>query len=205
MSLWSDHVLPFLVEKACRSHAIKEQRARWVPRARGRTLEIGVGSGLNLAFYDPGRVEKVTGIDPSEPLLARARERSRSGPVPVELILGRAEALPFPDASFDSALVTYSLCSVDDPQRVLAEIRRVLCDGGELLFVEHGLAPDPEPRRWQQRLTPWWRHISGGCHLDRDVFATIRAGGFGIDDAHAEYGEGARWLSFTYEGAARRS
>jgi ubiquinone/menaquinone biosynthesis C-methylase UbiE len=205
MSLWSTHVLPRLVEKACRSHTIKEERARWVPRAHGRTLEIGVGSGLNLAFYDPARVEKVTGIDPSEPLLARARERARGGPVPVELVLGCAEALPFPDASFDSALVTYSLCSVEDPGRALAEIRRVLRDDGELLFVEHGLAPDPGPRRWQQLLTPLWRRVSGNCHLDRDVFAALREGGFRVEDARAEYGEGARWLSFTYEGAARRA
>jgi ubiquinone/menaquinone biosynthesis C-methylase UbiE len=204
MSLWSDHVLPFLVEKACRSHTIKEERARWVPRARGNTLEIGVGSGLNLAFYDPARVEKVTGIDPSEPLLARAKERALRLPVPVELLLGRAEELPFPDASFDSALVTYSLCSVEDPARALAEIRRVLRPDAELLFVEHGLAPDPGPRRWQERLTPHWRRISGNCHLDRDVFAALRAAGFRIDDGRAGYTEGARWLSFTYEGAATR-
>jgi ubiquinone/menaquinone biosynthesis C-methylase UbiE len=205
MSLWSTHVLPRLVEKACRSHVIKEERARWVPRARGRTLEIGVGSGLNLAFYDPARVGKVTGIDPSEPLLSRARERASGSPVPVELIQARAEELPFPDASFDSALVTYSLCSVEDPARALAEVRRVLRGDGELLFVEHGLAPDPGPRRWQQGLTPLWRRVSGNCHLDRDVFAALREGGFRVVDGRAEYGEGARWLSFTYEGAARRA
>lgn len=121
------------VEKACRSRSITVERARWVPRACGHTLEVGVGSGLNLAFYDPACVEKVTAIDPSEPLLARARERVRSAPVPVELLLGQAENLPFPDASFNAVLVTYSLCSVRDPAQALAEMRRVLRPDAELL------------------------------------------------------------------------
>jgi len=203
MSFWATHVLPRLVEKACRSHTIKEERARWVPRARGHVLEVGVGSGLNLSFYEPGRVERVTGIDPSEPLLARAGERARAAPVPVTLVRAPAEDLPFPDRSFDSAVITYTLCSVEDPRRALAEIRRVLRPEGEVLFVEHGLARDPEPRRWQRRLTPAWRRVGGGCHLDRDIFAELRAGGFRIDEARAEYGEGPRWLSFTYQGVAR--
>ena len=123
--------------------------------------------------------------------------------MPVELLLGQAEDLPFPDASFDTVLVTYSLCSVTDPARALAEIRRVLRPDAELLFVEHGLAPDPGPRRWQERLTPYWRRISGNCHLDRDVFAALRAAGLRVRDGRAGYTEGARWLSYTYEGAAR--
>lgn len=203
MSLWSEHVLPVLVEKACRSSEILEERRRWVPRAHGNVLELGVGSGLNLAFYDRARVEKVTGIDPSAPLLARARARVADAPVPVELVEGMAERLPFDARSFDSVLVTFSLCSVDDPARVLAEVRRVLRPGGELVFVEHGLAPDARTQRWQRRLTPIWRRIGGGCRLDRDVAGTLRGAGFELGELAADFSDGARWLSFTSRGIAR--
>ncbi len=203
MSLWADHVLPHLVEKACRSAAILDERKRWVPRAHGQVLELGVGSGLNLAFYDAAKVSKVTGIDPSAALLARAARRASTAPVPIELVRGHAEQLPFPDRAFDSAVITYSLCSVDDPARVLADLRRVLRPGGELVFVEHGLARDPSVRRWQRWLTPMWRRVGGGCHLDRDIAAILRDAGYRSDDLHADYAEGARWLSYTFEGTAR--
>jgi ubiquinone/menaquinone biosynthesis C-methylase UbiE len=203
VSLWADHVLPHLVEKACRSTAILEERKRWVPRAHGDVLELGVGSGLNLAFYDASKVASVTGIDPSAPLLARAASRAATAAVPVELVRGHAEHLPFPDRTFDSALITYSLCSVADPAAALAELRRVLRPDGELVFVEHGLAPDAATRRWQRWLTPAWRRIAGGCHLDRDIAAILRDAGYRIDDLHADYTDGARWSSFTFEGTAR--
>ena len=203
MGLWARYVLPVLVEKACRSSAILEERQRWVPRAHGQVLELGVGSGLNLAFYDPARVEHVTGIDPSPALLARAAQRVGSAPVPVELVACGAEKLPFPDAAFDSALVTYSLCSVAEPALALAEVRRVLRPGGELIFVEHGLASDVGTQRWQHRLTPLWRRVGGGCHLDRDLPAILRAAGYHHDELQAAYAEGASWLSYTYEGIAR--
>jgi ubiquinone/menaquinone biosynthesis C-methylase UbiE len=203
MSLWSDRVLPFLVEKACRSTAILDERKRWIPRAHGDVLELGVGSGLNLAFYDRERVARVIGIDPSAALLERARPRATTAPVSVELVEAHAEALPFGDRSFDSAVVTYSLCSVGDPARALAEVRRVLRPGGELIFVEHGLAPEPRVQRWQHRITPLWRRIGGGCHLDRDAPAALRAAGFHLDELATGYSEGARLLSYTFEGIAR--
>ncbi len=203
MSFWADRVLPHLVEKAWRSETIHEERRRWVPRAHGHVLELGVGSGLNLAFYDPANVVKVTGLDPSAPLLARAAARASEAPVPVELIRGRAEELPFPDRSFDSAVVTYTLCSVDDPARVLAELRRVLRLGGELVLVEHGLARDAGTRRWQRWLTPAWRRVGGGCRLDRDMAAILRDAGYHSADLSADYTEGARLLSYTFQGTAR--
>lgn len=203
MSLWADRVLPHLVEKACRSAAILAERKRWVPRAHGDVLEVGVGSGLNLAFYDASKVSKVTGLDPSAPLLARAASRVSTAPVPVDLHRGYAEHLPFPDRVFDSAVITYSLCSVEDPSRALAELRRVLRPGGELVFVEHGLARDASTRRWQRWLTPVWRRVGGGCRLDRDIAALLRDAGFHSEDLHAEYSEGAHWLSYTFEGTAR--
>lgn len=195
--------MPFLVDKACRSAEILEERKRWIPRTHGDVLEIGVGSGLNLEFYDPARVTRVIGIDPSVELLERARPRAASARVPVALVPEPAEQLPFADRSFDSAVVTYTLCSVDDPARALEEIRRVLRPGGELVFIEHGLAPDPGPRRWQQRLTPAWSRIGGGCHLDRDIVGLLGDAGLHSDDLDAHYSDGPRWLSFTYEGTAR--
>jgi ubiquinone/menaquinone biosynthesis C-methylase UbiE len=203
MSLWADRVLPGVIDKACRSHAILEERRRWIPRAHGAVLEIGVGSGLNLAFYDAHRVAKVTGIDPSAPLLARAAKRARQAAVDIELVAGRAEQLPFADRTFDSAVVTYTLCSVADPARALAELRRVLRPGGELFFVEHGLAPDAWPRRWQRWLTPLWRRLGGNCHLDRPIPEILRAAGFDLDELSASYTQAPRWLGYTYEGAAR--
>jgi ubiquinone/menaquinone biosynthesis C-methylase UbiE len=200
VSLWSTHVVPVLVEKACRSRAILEERTRWIPRAHGDVLEVGIGSGLNLAFYGTD-VMRVTGVDPSPQLLAKAR--TRIGRTPVDLVEASAELLPFDAHSFDSAVVTYSLCSIPDPVRALAEVRRVLRPGGELVFVEHGLAPEPRVQRWQRRLTPVWRRVGGGCHLDRDIAALLRAADFDITEHTAAYTEGASWLSFTYQGVAR--
>ncbi len=201
--VWSERVLPRLIELACKSRAILEERKRTVPRAQGEVLELGIGSGLNLGLYDASRVTRVVGIDPSAALLERARERSRSAAVPVELVLTGGEQLPFDAGRFDSVVVTYSLCSVSDPGAVLGEARRVLRPEGVLHFIEHGLAPDAGPSRWQRRITPLWRRVSGNCHLDRDVPSALERAGFVIDDLRASYGEdGPRWLSFTFQGSA---
>ena len=201
--LWDMHVLPRLVERACRSHVILDERRRAVPRASGHVLELGIGSGLNLSLYDPLRVADVVGLDPSEPLLARAHARRRDASVPVDLVLGVAEQLPFDAARFDCAVLTYTLCSVADPAKALAEVRRVLRPRGRLVFIEHGLAPDAAPRRWQGRITPWWRRVGGNCHLDRDVKREIETAGLVVDELREAYAEGSpRWLSYTYEGIA---
>lgn len=203
MSVWARHVLPRLIDRAARSPAILDERRRWIPRAHGHVLELGIGSGLNLPFYDPARVTEVTGIDPSAPLLRRAESRMAEAPVPVTLVEARAERLPFDPGSFDSAIVTYALCSMDDPARALAEVRRVLRPGGELMFVEHGLAPDAGTRGWQRRLNPVWRRFTGGCRLDSDPPAMLRDAGFAVDELTAAYRGKARLLSYTYQGTAR--
>jgi ubiquinone/menaquinone biosynthesis C-methylase UbiE len=203
---WSQQVLPRLIEIACKSRAILEERKRTVPRAQGEVLELGIGSGLNLAFYDASKVGRVVGIDPSPALLDRARERAASASVPVELVQAGGEQLPFDRGRFDSVVVTYTLCSVVDVGTVLAEVRRVLRPGGALHFVEHGLSPDAGPSAWQQRITPIWRRVSGNCHLDRDLPRALTSAGFVIDDLSASYGDdGPRWLSFTFQGSAHVS
>ncbi len=199
---WEARCLPGLIDKVCRSSAILEERRRWVPRATGTVLELGVGSGLNLGIYDPIRVTRLVGIDPSEPLLARSRERARALPFAVELRRASAEALPVDAASIDTVVATYTLCSVASSAAALGEARRVLRRGGRLIFIEHGAAPDAGPRRWQERITPLWRHVSGNCHLDRDVRADLRAAGFTLGEVVAAYAEGPRWMSFTTAGTA---
>lgn len=203
-SWWNDRVLPHLIERVCGSRDVAERRQRLVPRARGRVLEIGVGSGLNLPFYDRAHVTDLVGIDPSQPLLARARERLATAPVPAELVQASAERLPLASASFDSVVVTYSLCSVDDKAAALAEIRRVLSPGGALYFLEHGISPDRSTARWQRWLTPGWRHVSGGCRLDADVLGDFERAGFAIAEHDSGYGQGARWLSYLTTGVALR-
>lgn len=200
---WNARVLPWLVEKACRSPLILQERKRWVPLARGAVLEVGVGSGLNLAFYDPSRVTSVRGVDPSPGLLQKARPRALASPVPVELVEGCAEALPAESASADSVVCTYTLCSVEAPLRALAELRRVLKPGGELLFVEHGLSQDPSVQRRQRALSPYWERLSGNCHLARDPRALLETAGFSLLECEAsEAPEGLRVLAFTYQGRA---
>ncbi len=200
---WDRRVLPWLVEKACRSTTILAERKRWVPQAAGEVLELGVGSGLNLAFYDPAQARAVVGIDPSPELLAQARSRAEAAAVPVELVEAAAERLPFDADRFDSALVSYTLCSVADPAAALAEVRRVLRPGAPLYFVEHGRSDRPRVRAWQARVTPVWRRIGGNCHLDRDIAQLLRDAGFALttlEEGHVE--GGGRLTSYTYQGVA---
>lgn len=201
VNLWDRRVLPWLIEKACRSTEILEERRRLVPQATGRTLELGVGTGLNLPFYGD-EVTEVVGLDPSAAILEKARERVPLCRAPVHLVEASAESLPWPDHSFDSAVVTYSLCSVGDPVRALREVRRVLKPGGRLFFVEHGLARDPATRRWQRAITPVWRRCAGNCHLDRDIPAALRLAGLTPIELHERASEGPSWTGYTYEGVA---
>src|SRR4029077_13698990 len=145
--------------------------------ARGLVLEVGVGSGLNLRFYSR-TVDRVFGIDLSPELLRLAHERTADAVVPVSLLRASAEHLPFADAGFDTVVMTWTLCSIPNPIAALTEMRRGLRPGGRLLFVEHGLSPEIRTARWQRRLTPYWKRISGGCHLDRKTDDLIRTAGF---------------------------
>ncbi len=203
MGIYDSYILPPLLHLAMRSPEAARQRRRIVPAARGRVLELGIGSGLNLPFYGAG-VASLAGLDPSAPLLARARRAALSVPFEVELHQAAAEALPFEAASFDSLVMTWTLCSVADARRVLAEARRVLRPGGELIFVEHGQAPEPGVSAWQDRITPWWRRCAGGCHLNRDIAGLIGSGGFSLSSLEVGYlVKGPRPMTYHYLGRAR--
>jgi ubiquinone/menaquinone biosynthesis C-methylase UbiE len=202
MNLYSRFVLPRLIDLAMKQKRMRERRAMLVPKAHGAVLEIGIGSGLNLPFYDAARLRRLCAVDPSHELLAMARRNARRSGMEVELVQQSAERLPFATASFDSALVTWALCSIRDAEAALREIRRVLKSGGELFFIEHGLARDPGVAAWQRRLTPFWRPIAGGCHLDRRIDALLGAV-FPSVEVERFYLEGPRILTYVYEGCAR--
>jgi ubiquinone/menaquinone biosynthesis C-methylase UbiE len=188
MASWYDrNIMPALIGCACASRPIMKQRAKVVPLASGRTLELGIGGGLNLAFYDPAKVTAVVGVDPSAELRARVAEAPRPEGLAVEVLEGTAEALPFEAASFDSVVCTFTLCSVHTPARALAEARRVLKPGGRLFFCEHGLAPDDGVARWQGRVEPLWKRLAGGCHLTRPIGGAITAAGFRLEDSQTMY------------------
>jgi ubiquinone/menaquinone biosynthesis C-methylase UbiE len=202
VGLYQRYVLPRLLDLAMRNEEATRFRARLVPQARGTTLEVGVGSGLNLPFYG-AQVERLVGVDPSRELLRMAQRRADRAAVPVELIAHTGEALPLADASVDTAVFTFTLCSIPDPMKALREARRVLKPGGELLFAEHGLAPDTAVQRWQRRLNPLWRHVAGGCNLDRKIDELIAAAGFRLTRLEVEYAKGPRPMSYVYTGRAR--
>lgn len=186
-SFYDRVVVPWLIGCACASKPIATLRAKVTPRAAGRVLELGVGAGANLRFYDPARVEAVLAVDPSPELRERARAAVRPDGLEVTVLDGTAEALPFDDGDFDTVVCTFTLCSVASPAAALREARRVLKSGGRLLFCEHGLSPDTGVARWQGRIEPVWKRLAGGCHLTRPVTRTIAAAGFRIEDQDARY------------------
>jgi len=196
------HILPWLVDFACGVRPVRRQRQKVVPLAQGRVLEIGIGTGLNLQHYDRARVQGVVGLDPGLEMHPLARRRSIRAGLDVALIGLSAERIPFDDGAFDTVLVTYTLCSIEDPAAALREMRRVLRPGGRLVFCEHGLAPDASVRRWQHRLTPLWAKVAGGCHLDRDVPRLLHDAGLRSADLRQMYLPGPRPLAYNYWGTA---
>jgi ubiquinone/menaquinone biosynthesis C-methylase UbiE len=185
----------------CGTRLLDHYRQQTIETAQGLVLEIGVGSGLNLRFYSRA-VDRVCGIDLSPELLRVARKRVVDARVPVSLLQASAENIPLADASFDAIVMTWTLCSIPNPIAALIEMRRVLKPGGRLLFVEHGLSKDSRVARWQHRLTPCWKRIGGGCHLDRKMDDLIRAAGFEIDAVETGHMRGPKPWTFMYQGSA---
>ena len=201
MSFYGDRVLPYLVNKSMQQANFTPYRQRAVTEATGRVLEIGVGSGINLPLYTAAT--HVIGLDPSAKLLSMARVLAEPLRLSIELVKGSAESIPLPDQSVDTVVTTWTLCSIPDLPRALAETRRVLKPEGHLLFAEHGRSPEPQVARWQNRLTPIWKRIGGGCHLNRPINELIAASGFRVDKLKTGYMDGPKPMTFMYEGVAR--
>lgn len=204
MGFYESHVLPHIINLSCGMAAVGAQRARVVPAAHGTVLEVGMGPGHNLTYYDPARVERVIGLDPSARSVDMARERAASVAFPVEFLTLRGEDIPLEDHSVDCVLLTYTLCTIPDPLAALGQMRRVLKPGGNLVFNEHGRAPDDGVARWQDRLDRLWGVVFGGCHLNRDIPGLLRAAGFrceGYDSAYLP--DMPRFAGFNYWGVAQ--
>jgi len=204
--VWTEHVVPRLVDLSLRGQEIGELRGLACAGLRGRVLEIGFGSGLNIRWYPP-EVTEVSAVEPSDVGWRLSERRRERATVPIERSGLDGERLDEPDATFDSALSTFTLCTIPDAAAALAEVRRVLGPGGTLHVLEHGLAPDPGVRRWQHRLEPVQRRVAGGCHLTRDVPALVRAAGFTLEEQESSYLPGpglSRPWAYGYRLRARR-
>jgi ubiquinone/menaquinone biosynthesis C-methylase UbiE len=200
MSFYRERVLPHLIQMSMNQAHFEPYRRRVTGAARGRVLEIGVGSGLNLPLY-PADVD-IVGLDPSKKLLSMARTVGASHCRSIELIEGTAESIPLPDHSVDTIVTTWTMCSIPNLPATLAEMRRVLKADGRLLFAEHGRSPETSVERWQNRLTPLWKRIGGGCHLNRPIDEMIAANRFRIAALQTGYMEGPKPMTFMFEGEA---
>ena len=206
MSLYNKYILPSFLNCACGSKPINYQRQKVVPLAGGIILEVGIGSGLNIPFYDRAKVEKLIGLDPSPELNAMAQKMADQHDLEVEFLLSGAENIPLPDDHVDTVLVTYTMCTIPDALSANKEMLRVLKPGGRMIFCEHGLAPDAKVSKWQSRRDPFWGKIAGGCHLNRDIPELIRSAGFHIQTMDEMYLPSTpKFAGYNYWGVATHS
>ena len=187
MSLYEKYVLPKFLNCACGSKPVSYQRKKVVPLAEGKVLEIGIGSGLNLPFYDKAKIDEIWGLDPSEQLSEMAKQVAEEESMEVKFISSGAEDIPLPDNYFDCVLVTYTMCTIPEVQRANQEIRRVLKEDGKMIFCEHGEAPDQNIRKWQNRINPFWGKLAGGCNINRKIPSLIQDSGFDIIEMEEMY------------------
>ncbi|MGH8228827.1 MAG: class I SAM-dependent methyltransferase [Steroidobacteraceae bacterium] len=202
MGVYRKLVVPRLCDFAMRSERLFAYRERTIAAATGRVLEIGAGAGCNLRHYPP-QVREVLALEPDRRLIRMARRRRGQFCGRLTYLESSAEAIPLGDQSVDTVVSTWTMCTIPHVRRALLDVRRVLVPGGRLLFVEHGLSPEPYIRKWQYRVDPLWARLSGGCHLDRPIQALIEGAGFAIEPLRTGYMSGPKLMTFLYEGAAR--
>jgi ubiquinone/menaquinone biosynthesis C-methylase UbiE len=202
MGFYAKHILPRCLDKACGIGPITKQREKIVPLAEGVVLEIGIGSGQNLPHYNPGKVTKIIGVDPDDHIWKRSEKRRTACPIDIERIGLSGEDIPLDTNIADSVVITYSLCTIPDPVKALREMTRILKPGGQILFSEHGKAPDAKVHRWQNRIDPLWKKIAGGCHSGRDIPALFHQADLKLLDLQEMYIPGPKVLGYNYWGAA---
>jgi len=202
MTFYQERIVPWLIHLSMRQRMLAPYRDRVVSSARGRVLEVGIGSGLNLPFYASTATE-IIGLEPSPKLLEMANKAARKTPIPLRLVEGTAEAIPIEDHDVDAVVTTWTMCSIPEIQTALQEMRRVPRPGGRLFFVEYGRATEPRVRWWQDHLTPAWKHLSGDCHLNRAIDELVENAGFRIERLDQGYMRGPKPITFMYEGSAR--
>ena len=184
---WERNIVPRLIRNCCGQPQIMKARSHVVPLASGDVFELGCGGGINLPFYDATKVSSLSGVDPNAALLDDTLRLVRDRGFPADIRAGVGEDIPFASNSFDTVVTTFTLCSVDEPDRVLSEIKRILKPGGMALFLEHGSAPDADVRKWQRRIEPAWKHIGGGCHLTRPISDAYAGAGFATERLGERY------------------
>ena len=202
MGFYDKHLLPRVVHFTCGLKPALKQREKVVPRAQGTVLEIGIGSGLNIPYYDAQKVSHLMGLDPSADMWAIAQKNAEEHHIEAEFLEAPAEDIPLEGKSIDTVVMTYTMCTIPDVDRALEEISRVLKPGGQLLFCEHGEAPDENIRRWQQRMNPLWRKLGGGCNLNRPIPRLLHRAGFQSEDLQTMYIPGWKPACFNYWGSA---
>ena len=205
MSLYEKYFLPKLLDFCCGMEGFQNKRSQIVPLAHGRILEIGIGSGLNFDHYNFDKVEEIIGVDPAVSSVAMARSRSSQYNSKISFIESSAESIDLPSSTFDCVVIGYSLCTIPDPLKALAEARRLMKPEGSLFFMEHGLAPEQNIQKWQHRLTPGWKKIGGGCNLNRDIENLISSSGFQFKSLSKKYIKGPKIAAFQYCGEAVKS
>lgn len=205
MSLYDKYILPKVLNCTCGSKPISYQRKKVVPLAKGIVLDIGIGSGLNIPFYDLSRIDKIYGLDPSSELIKIAKKMAVKKNISIEFLLCGAEDIPLPNNSIDTVLITYSMCTIPEVLKANYEMFRVLKPDGRLIFCEHGLAPDKSVAKWQKRINPVWGKIAGGCNLDRDIPNLISSSGFKILSIEEMYLPSTpKFAGYNYWGIAQK-
>ncbi|NCX42173.1 MAG: class I SAM-dependent methyltransferase [Proteobacteria bacterium] len=208
MSFYDKYILPKFLNCACGTKPINYQRDKIVPLAKGIVLDIGIGSGLNIPFYNKSNIDHLYGLDPSEELLKIAKHLAKKNELEIEFLQCGAEAIPLPDQSIDTVLITYTMCTIPDIKLSNSEIMRVLKPEGQLLFCEHGLAPDKNIAKWQRRINPIWSKIAGGCNLNRDIpklITLITSSGFKISNMEEMYLPSTpKFAGYNYWGVAKK-
>ncbi len=206
MGLYERYILPHIINMSCGTKAVQKQREKLVPLAEGRVLEVGIGSGLNIPFYDSKRVDFVWGLEPSEGMRKKAQKNLNQSDIEVKWLDLPGEEIPLDNNSADTILLTYTLCTISDWHSALRQMCRVIKPGGKLLFCEHGAAPNISVLKWQNRINPIWKIIGGGCNLNRQIPEYIREGGFCIETMKTLYlPKTPRVAGFNYVGVAKKA